>query len=337
MSGDERHGADAQERETAASVLPGLPRLAELDALLREVDGLRMTLETDLTLAAAAADSGATALVDELVGADLEHLRRFETRALGHLDALAAGEPGRTAGACCAKAVLAAAPAPEPPVRRRRRLRVPLAPLVGAAAALAVVLAVSPATTSAEQPADLTAMSSWDQLTRLAGSDASAGEVRHAALLWHQEVAELVSRAGSDPVAARQALVLLQAEQRVLADGADAAGLQGVIAQSRDLADRLRAALPPVTRPVHSALAAVPRVVLPTTAPTPAPEEEPRRARRTEPAPAPAEASPAAPPAPPSPTPAPAATATARPTPAPSASHDGPLHLPGSKGGLPFG
>jgi hypothetical protein len=54
-------------RETAESVLPGLPRVGALDALLREVDSLRLTLETDLSLAASA----------------------VEARALGHLSDLA--------------------------------------------------------------------------------------------------------------------------------------------------------------------------------------------------------------------------------------------------------
>ena len=97
--------------ETAASILPGHPRVGALDALLREVDGLRLTHETDLTLAAAAVEAGAPESAVDIIDSDRDSLHTFESRALGHLSDLAAG----------------------PVVRRHSRWsRVPAAPFVAA-------------------------------------------------------------------------------------------------------------------------------------------------------------------------------------------------------------
>lgn len=328
MSGSERPEPGGRPaRETAASVLPGAPRVAALDALLREVDGLRLTLETDLTLAAAAVESGAPGLAGELVDGDLRHLQQFQARALGHLEELAADEQ----------------PAVVVPLRRRRRVRVSLAPLAGAAAALVAVLGLLPAATSAEQPAPTAAMSSWNHLTRLAGADASSGQLRTAALRWHAEVAGLVARAATDPAAARQALVLLQAEQHVLAGQNDPAALGPVIAQSRALADRLRAALPAAAAtPLRTALSAVPRVPVPRVVPpTAAPRPQPSRAAAASPSSARRQASPTPTPAPapaPAPEPEPSTTSQApspRPSAPPSGSpRPGPLELDAAQGAL---
>lgn len=306
MSGSQRHaGTDGSAApETAAELLSGAPRVAALDALLREVDDLRLTLETDLTLAAAAVESGATGLAGELVDGDLGQLHAFEARALHHLDRLAAGE-----------VVVARR-------RRRRRVRLATAPLAGAAAALVAVLGLLPGATSAEAPPQTAAMSSWAHLTRLAGTDAPPSQLRVAAMQWHAEVADLVARAALDPAAARQALVLLQAEQEVLSRH-DPDAVEAILAQSRALADRLRAALPPVAAaPVRTVVSAIPRVPLPVVVvPTSAPRPQSSRARAAtaSPSPAPAKASPTASPVPtPEPTasrPAPSASPTPSPEP----------------------
>ena len=66
------------------------PRVADLSALLGDIDALRLTLQTDLSLAAAALEEGAQDLAAELVDGDLTELRAFAARAgerLGRLDA----------------------------------------------------------------------------------------------------------------------------------------------------------------------------------------------------------------------------------------------------------
>ncbi|MCW2779504.1 MAG: hypothetical protein JWN17_3229, partial [Frankiales bacterium] len=83
---------------------PGAPRVAALDALLREIDGIRSSLETDLTLAAGAVEAGAPGLAASLLSGDRSDLAAFQDRALGHLAALEAA----------VEAAAAPAPAPAP-------------------------------------------------------------------------------------------------------------------------------------------------------------------------------------------------------------------------------
>jgi hypothetical protein len=61
------------------------PRAVALDALLRELDGLRLTLETDLSLAAAAVDAGADVLARGILAGDQDELHAFQDRTLEQL------------------------------------------------------------------------------------------------------------------------------------------------------------------------------------------------------------------------------------------------------------
>lgn len=63
-------------------------RVPELAALLGEIDALRTTLETDLSLVVAAVEAGAEDLAGELVDGDRDELRAFSSRAAVHLAAL---------------------------------------------------------------------------------------------------------------------------------------------------------------------------------------------------------------------------------------------------------
>lgn len=310
--GDQPGTGHAEGRPLAGRVRPGAPRVAALDALLREIDDLRTSLQTDLSLAAGALDADAPDLAAHLLATDREELAAFERRSLEHLRALEAAD-----------AVPAARPEPAPAAvplaaRRRRRLSalLPAAPLVAAAAAL-VGLLVVPDASDRSVPADTAGevMSSWQELSRLSAADAPAAEVQAAALTLNAEIASMVEAAGGDPAAARKALELLRVAQQVLAADDDADALQGVLRQSRALAARLLAGLPslaptrlpPPGVPVVAPDAAPPPSARPARAPRagqqrPAPRQQeqqratasPKRSQAARPAPSRAPESPAA-------------------------------------------
>lgn len=233
---------------------PGTPRVKGLDALLREVDALRTTLQTDLSLAAGAVEAGAADLAASLLASDRDELAAFEARALSHLQRLEAEDRAEDRAED-------AAPAPADVVplaagRRRRLTRLlPAAPLVAAAAALVGFLGLVPGAGSG-RPATTdtsgTVLSSWEELSRLSAADAPPEDVQRAALDLNADIAQMVARSGGDPAAARQALALLHEAQAVLASDDDADQLTAVLRQSRALAARLLASLPPVPRPVLS-------------------------------------------------------------------------------------
>lgn len=239
--------------ESAASILPGNPRVGALDALLREVDGLRLTLETDLTLAASAVESGATGLAVEILESDRVGLAQFEDRALGHLSGLAA----------------------EPVLAIRRRRRVPALPFVAAAALVGFLMGVLP-TTAGSSPdsvatSALAANSSLEQLKGFA-ANGTTSQVRAAAATLHQQLLAVVAQAATNPAAAQQALLLLSYERDAIVQSGDSFALHDVLVQSAALANKIRNALPATVR------LSVPRV--PAVAPaSPAPKPAPTKAK----------------------------------------------------------
>ena len=282
-------------RPTAPTALPfavpsqdeDAPRVADLSALLADIDALRLTLQTDLSLAAAALDEGAQDLAAELVDGDLAEVRSFAGRAADRLAGLAEA-PDEALPALV-------------PVRRRRILSA--APLMAAAAALVGFVALSPG--SGPAPAPETSLSSATmagyELSRLASEGAPDEELRVAAEELNDEVAALIAKAAEDPVAAQQALMLLEQTTEVLASQGDSGVLRGVMAETRALREQLREALPalvkkrpvrPVVRPV---LPVVPRVQdepekeRPSSA---APKSSPKPSASPKPSPSPAQASP---------------------------------------------
>lgn len=279
------------------------PRVADLSALIADIDALRLTLQTDLTLAAAALEAGAEGLAGELVDSDLGEVRAFGARAADRLTHLETGadepEDLPSEGA--------------PPLRRRRRRRIlSAAPLMAAAAALVGFVAVVPERGS---PAPATTISSavlaGYELNRLAQSGATDEELRLAAEELNAELARLIALADDDPAAAQQALMLLETSTAVLSSQGDSDVLRGVMAETRALRERLRRALPVVaarpTRPQRivdqpeKERSSSPE---PTATPTAAPSSNPTAA-----------AAPASP--------APAPTPASEPSPAPS--QDSPL------------
>ncbi|HVE74171.1 MAG TPA: hypothetical protein VNA30_03645 [Mycobacteriales bacterium] len=211
---------------------PSLAREPELLALLREVDQLRTSLRSDLTLAATAAQAGEGEMAQWLVRTDEDAVHTFEERALGHLAAMDS-KPGAVSE------------------RRTRRLRrmLPAAPMVAAAAAVLGILAGVVPNNGVSSPPAVTdvsaAMASYGELHRLALDGAHPNEMAEAAEQLHEDLAPLLAQAKGDPAAAQQALAMLQGEQAVLvAGGSTSLQVQAVLREARALVATLRAGLP---------------------------------------------------------------------------------------------
>ncbi|MDT7549132.1 MAG: hypothetical protein QOE84_1526 [Actinomycetota bacterium] len=287
------------------------PRVAELDALLREVDGLRSTLRRDLTLAATAVEAGDNELAGWLLLGDGGEVRSFEDRALAHLSAMdnaPVDEP-------------AANVAPVPAPRRAARM-MPAAPLVAAAAAIVGFLTgVVPGTGGSPMTSPRTAnaaLDSYAHLTQLASHGASPSRLTAAAEKFHADLAPLVAAAGTNPAAAEKAIALLQSERAVIAGEADSPALQAVLAQADLLVQRLRATLPRhVVRPV-----------VPVVPPQQAQQRHQSPGNRST-----ASTKPSASPSPkasPKPSPSPSASSAPKPSPSPSSSGNPIPHTPGA-------
>ncbi len=246
--------------ESPESILPGLPRVGSLDALLREVDSLRLTLETDLTYAAAAVEAGQTELAADILDNDRTSLRGFEARALGHLRELA--------GAPTALEV------------RRRRLRVPAMPFVAAAAVAGFLLGVVPQLTNGSAPESTTAVSATTSLDALQefAAQGDTAQVRAAANNLHEQLLSAVANAGNDPLAAQQALLMLSYERDAIVMSGDSALLHDVLASSTALTNRIRAGLPAIIRhrtPTAPALVLPAPTATPQSSSSPSPKPKP--------------------------------------------------------------
>jgi hypothetical protein len=212
------------------------PRIADLDALLREVDTLRSTMRRDLSLAATAAEAGESDLAGWLLLGEGGEVRAFEERALAHLGALEKLSQPTT--------VL---PEEVLPAKRRVPRMLPAAPLVAAAAAVIGFLtgAVPTGGLGVSTPKTTnTAMQSYAQLTQLASDGASPSRISAAAKEFHEALAPLVASAGNNPAAAEKAIALLQSERAVIAGEADSPALRAVLAQADALVRKLQATLP---------------------------------------------------------------------------------------------
>jgi hypothetical protein len=233
-----------------------VPRVQELDALLREVDELRLTLETDLTLAAAALDADAPKMAIEIIDSDRRSVAGFESRALGHLAAI--------------------------PHHGRSWVPTHAGPLLAAAALVGLFASVVPQVTGSTTSPRTSTVAATDSLERLQElvNSGDTSEVRAASEQLHQQLAGVVARAKSDPLAAQNALLLLSYEQTALAGSVDSGALADVLQQSRALATIIRAALP--------SNAASPILVAPVAQnPKPAPASSPQPSASPKPSPKP--------------------------------------------------
>ena len=295
-----RRRADAPTSLPFALPAEDAPRVADLSALLADIDALRLTLQTDLSLAAAALEEGAQDLAAELVDGDLFEVRAFAGRAAERLARLE-DQPADELPALV-------------PVRKRRILSA--APLMAAAAALVGFVAFSPSRTTASSPeTSLTsAAAAGYELSRLASEGAPDEQLRLAAEELNDELAVLIAQAGEDPAAAQQALMLLEKTTEVLAGQGDSGVLRSVMAETRALRERLREALPvtikrPARPAVRPALPLVPRV-----------QEQPEKERSTSSSPAPKSS------------PKPAASPKPSPTTAPTTAPEPPADEPTPQG-----
>lgn len=260
------------------------PRVEALDALLREVDDLRLTLETDLTLAASAVESGEPGIAADILGADRTALHAFEEHALDHLNEL------------------------DSPRRARAWAHLHAAPIVAAAALVGVMVGVVPQTLGPGAEPSPHSVAAADTLGRLQESAESgdADDVRAASVQLHRQLAGILANVDADPAAARNALLLLTYEQSAIVRSGDSGALADVLRQSRALAAAIVAALPasqrrsvpelfvapepsssPAAKPTPSAKPAQKPSASPAATASPSPTSSPSPTREGEPYPLP--------------------------------------------------
>ena len=209
------------------------PRVEALDALLRQVDDLRLTLSTDLSLAASAVEAGSPEIAAEILGADQDALHRFEIRALDHLAEL------------------------ETPAARKQSVwaQVHVAPIVAAAALVGLLAGLAPQALGPRNGSQLN-VAATDSLQRLQqlAENGDADQVRAASVQLHAQLADVVANAKTDPMAAQTALLLLTYEQSAIVHSSDSGALADVLRQSQALARAIVAAMPAQSRPVATAV-----------------------------------------------------------------------------------
>ncbi|HEX8003171.1 MAG TPA: hypothetical protein VF519_10800 [Mycobacteriales bacterium] len=223
-----------------------------VDEVLRDVAEFRLALETDMIVAAAAADE--PELLSEIVDGERAELADFHDRLLERLvDAAAQDE-------------LAA---------RRERRSGPrrAARTTAAAAAVLALLGLSRVGTG---PADnrvalATATQQYADFSSAVSTE-SPGAVSEAAAELHETLETLITQHAGDPEVAQQAAQLLQAEISLL-QVKDPAGASQVIAQARSLMTLLRRATPPNVR--ASVAPILDAVQTPSPKPTSSPKPKP--------------------------------------------------------------
>ncbi len=219
-------------RRRDASIPPGDP----LVGLLEEMHDLRMTLATDLSVAAGAADAGADDVARDIIEADRAELARFARVANIRLEGLDRPRPK--------------APA-RPAWRRRVAVALPVVPVVGAmalsAAAATGVLPVPGATHHSKAPVvradDRSPATTFQQLVDVLDSDPSASQVIAAASKLHRQLRSLIATAPNDPDRAAEIAQLLRMEQSLLLR-TQPPGADVVLDATRKLAARLVTVVP---------------------------------------------------------------------------------------------
>lgn len=205
-----------------------------VEEVLRDVAEFRLALETDMIVAAAAADAEAPELLSEVLDGERAELADFHDRLLERL--------------------VDAAVSDELAVRRARRTPVSrTSKAVAAAAAVVAFLGVGRVATdnsgrdlNANRAALATASEQYADLSS-AINNQSPGDMATAAQQLHQTLQTLISQHAGDPLVAQQAAQLLQAEISLL-QVRDPAGASQVIAQARTLVSLLKRAAPPAVR-----------------------------------------------------------------------------------------
>ena len=264
-----------------------------VEEVLRDVAEFRLALETDMIVAAAAADADAPELLSEMLDGERLELADFHDRLLERLvDAAAKDELA------------------ERRARRSGPSRTTRAVSVAAAAVALVGLSRLPAQEQSNNRLALaTASQQYADLSSAVTND-SAAAVSEAAAELHQTLETLINEHAGDPEVAQRAATLLQAEINLL-QGQNPAGAIEVIERAHSLMILLRQATPPNVR------ASVAPILDAVQTPSPRPSSSPR------PTASPKATSSPKPTASPKPSPKPSASST-------SAQDDdeGPLHTP---------
>lgn len=245
-----------------------------VERLLAELSELRLLLDSDLTIAAAALDNDAPEMAAEILDDEHEALNSLQARILRGLPPVA-HEP----------AVLS-------PLTRRSRLAGAAPALAAAAVAIAVLGATAIPRLHSSQPAlaaDVAqATDRYDAFSRVAGSRGTdAAEMQAAASALHQSLAPLIAAASKDPESAQRALELLQAEQFLLLQS-DPAGAAAILRQARQLVLKLQAQAPHVVPPDAVDAPAQPKPTTkpsPTSSPSPSPTSSPKPSPTASPSP----------------------------------------------------
>ncbi|HEV2889596.1 MAG TPA: hypothetical protein VGX28_04400 [Frankiaceae bacterium] len=288
--GDEP-GRDAT--RTAAERIDAIAHDAHVpvEEVLRDVAEFRLALETDMIVAAAAADE--PELLSDIVDGERAELADFHDRLLERLVDAAAQD--------------------ELAVRRaRRRSPARATKYVASAAAILTLFGLTRAAPPAHDDNRLalaTASQQYVDLTSAVTRDASPSAVTEAAAELHETLETLITEHAGDPVVAEQAARLLQAEISLL-QKQDPHGASQVIAQARSLITLLQRTTPPGVRAsVAPILDAVPASPRPSASPKPKPK-------------------PTASPTKASPSPKPTATPKPSTSQSPDPDNDNPLHAP---------
>lgn len=269
-----------------------------VEEVLRDVAEFRLALETDMIVAAAAAEHEQPELLSEIVDGERAELADFHDRLLERLvDAAAQDEIAARRE------------------RRRRATPARASKYVAAAAAVVAFFGVTRATPDGDADNRLalaTASQQYVELSSAVTGDDSQSAVTQAAAELHETLETLITEHAGDPVVAERAARLLQAEISLL-QVQNPAGASHVLAEARSLITLLRRTTPPnLQASVAPILDAVPTPSpKPTASPKPKPTATPTKSPTKSPSPKPSSSSP---------------KATQSQSPAPD--DEGPLHAP---------
>lgn len=215
----------------------GRPEDRPIETLLDDVEALRLTLSSDLIVAAAAADAERADIAASVIDSDRDELLAFAARAEQRLAELRDG---------------AVEVAPSTSVRRR----VPATSMLAAASLAAIVAAGTIAATShsaqhatpaAQAHFDAASLSqSYNAFRRVIDSGGSVNEVLAAARRLHQSIAPLIAAAKNDPSSKQEILTILHEETRAL-QGNHSSGAFDVLAAAQALVAQL-------TNKVHTSI-----------------------------------------------------------------------------------
>jgi hypothetical protein len=256
-------------RRSDSDRIGAIARDAEVpvEEVLRDVAEFRLALETDMIVAAAAADAEAPELLSDVLDGERAELADFHDRLLERL--------------------VDAAVTDELALRRARRAPISLTSKVVASVAAVVALlgagrvVVNNSEGGSNRAALAAASEQYNDLSS-AINQQSPSAVASAAQQLHQTLQTLISQHAADPEVAQRAAQLLQAEISLL-QVRDPAGSSQVLAQARTLANLLKRSAPPSVRasvaPILDAASPSPKPSptkaakpKPTASPTPSPK-----------------------------------------------------------------